>query len=336
MEGRSRNIVKYLLSLAMAAVLLYFSFRGVKWADLLAALGACRWGFVLLAMAVGALAFVLRALRWRMLLHPIDPSLRLLPVLNAVNISYLANLVLPRIGEFVRCGYITKHSLPGPDGHKRASYDKTLGTVVVDRLWDMLSLFLLTVALLGVFWNRFGIFFQDWILTPVSGNAGHTGLMLAGAGVLAAAGLWLIWYLRERSALCGKVWGFVAGMGTGLRNCLHLQRFWLFFLLTLLVWACYWMQCQAIIWAVDSLLPAGVSLGPGDALFLMVVGALSSLVPVPGGFGAFHYLVSLALTSLYGIPMETAVIFATLSHESQILIQILCGGTSYAAESFTQ
>ena len=76
MEGRSRNIVKYLLSLAVAAVLLYFSFRGVKWADLLAALGACRWGFVLLAMAVGALAFGLRALRWRMLLHPIDPSSR--------------------------------------------------------------------------------------------------------------------------------------------------------------------------------------------------------------------------------------------------------------------
>ena len=68
---------------------------------------------------------------------------------------------------------------------------------------------------------------------------------------------------------------------------------------------------------------------------ILLVGALSSLVPVPGGFGAFHYLVSLALTSLYGIPMETAVIFATLSHESQILTQILCGGAIYAAESFT-
>lgn len=336
MEARPRTPwLKYLLSLAVAAALLYVSFRGVKWADLLAALGACRWGFVLLAMAVGALAFLLRALRWQMLLRPIDPSLRLLPVLNAINISYLANLVLPRIGEFVRCGYITKHSLPGPDGVKRASYDKTLGTVVADRLWDMLSLFLLTLVLLGLFWSRFGGFFRERILAPVSGNAGHTGMMLAGAVLVAAALLWLVWRLRERSVLCGKVWGFVAGMGTGLRDSLRMQHLWLFLLLTVLVWACYWMQCQAIVWAVDNLLPEGVRLGPGDALILMVVGALSSLVPVPGGFGAFHYLVSLALTSLYGIPMETAVIFATLSHESQILTQILCGGASYAAESFT-
>ena len=72
MEARPRTPwLKYLLSLAVAAALLYVSFRGVKWADLLAALGACRWGFVLLAMAVGALAFLLRALRWRMLLRPI-------------------------------------------------------------------------------------------------------------------------------------------------------------------------------------------------------------------------------------------------------------------------
>jgi len=190
-------------------------------------------------------------------------------------------------------------------------------------------------VLLGLFWSRFGGFFRERILTPVSGNAGHTGLMLAGAVLVAAALLWLVWRLRKRSVLCGKVWGFVAGMGTGLRDSLRMQHLWFFLLLTVLVWACYWMQCQAIIWAVDSLLPEGVRLGPGDALILMVVGALSSLVPVPGGFGAFHYLVSLALTSLYGIPMETAVIFATLSHESQILTQILCGGASYAAESFT-
>ena len=335
MEARPRNPwLKYLLSLAVAAALLYFSFRDVRWTDLRAALASCRWGFVLLAMTVGVSAFVLRALRWRMLLLPIDPSLRRIPVLNAVNISYLINLVLPRAGEFVRCGYITKHSRPGPDGRKRASYDKVLGTVVADRLWDMLSLFTVTLVLLGVFWKRFGGFFRERILAPLSGNA-HTGLMLGAAGVLAVLCLWLIWRLRERNPLCRKVWGFAAGIGHGLRESLHMHRFWLFLLLTVLIWGCYWMQSLSIVWAVDGLLPDGVRLGPGDTLFLMAVGALSSLVPVPGGFGAFHYLVSLALTTLYGIPMETAVIFATLSHESQILVQILCGGVSYAAESIT-
>lgn len=44
-------------------------------------------------------------------------------------------------------------------------------------------------------------------------------------------------------------------------------------------------------------------LGTSDALFLMLVGSLSSLVPVPGGFGAFHYIVATALASVYGIPV---------------------------------
>ena len=75
------------------------------------------------------------------------------------------------------------------------------------------------------------------------------------------------------------------------------------------------------------------SLGPMDALFLMLVGSLSSLVPVPGGFGAFQYLVALALSTVYGIPFGVGIIFATLSHESQTLTMIVCGTASYIDET---
>ena len=71
-----------------------------------------------------------------------------------------------------------------------------------------------------------------------------------------------------------------------------------------------------------------------DALFLMVVGATSSVVPVPGGFGAYHYMLSLAVQGVYGIPMATGIVLATLSHESQVVVQLLCGGASYFAEAF--
>ena len=57
------------------------------------------------------------------------------------------------------------------------------------------------------------------------------------------------------------------------------------------------------------------------------------MVPVPGGFGAYHYLISLALSTLYGIPAEQGLIWATLSHESQAITQLLAGGASYLAET---
>ena len=67
-----KKILKYLASAALAALLLWVSFREVEWSDFLAGLKECRWGYVLLSMAAGSFAFWLRGLRWRRLLLPID------------------------------------------------------------------------------------------------------------------------------------------------------------------------------------------------------------------------------------------------------------------------
>ena len=71
MDKKVKNILQYGSWIAVAAVLLYFSFRGVNWKDFGAALRECRWGFVVLSMLLGAVAFWLRALRWRMQLLPL-------------------------------------------------------------------------------------------------------------------------------------------------------------------------------------------------------------------------------------------------------------------------
>jgi len=62
-----------------------------------------------------------------------------------------------------------------------------------------------------------------------------------------------------------------------------------------------------------------------DALFLMVVGSLGWVVPVQGGFGAYHFIVSMTLVPIYGVTQSTGLIFATISHESQVVQMIICG-----------
>ena len=81
-------------------------------------------------------------------------------------------------------------------------------------------------------------------------------------------------------------------------------------------------------------LPEQFGLGWVDALFLMLVGSVAGIVPVPGGFGAFHYMVALALSAVYGIPWETGIVFATLSHESQAVMTVVCGAAAYIDQSF--
>lgn len=335
--------IKYLLSGALAVFLLWFSFRNVDWADFWAGLKSCSWGFVLLSMLIGVASFFFRTLRWKMLTDPLDPTVGLGHVFNAINISYLVNLVIPRGGDVLRCAYISKHSQTDENGHKKASFDKVLGTAVVDRVWDFVTLVILFVAIVLLLWHRFGAFVSDNILGSLASKR-NTVIILAIAAVVGLALLWALWKFREKNKIASKIWGFVKGLGDGLTTCLKMKNGWLFLVYTILVWTCYCFMSATIIWAVQGMDPSALgadavggitslqSLGLVDALFLCLVGAISNTIPVPGGFGAFHYLVSMALLVIYGVPFEIGIIFATISHESQALTQAVCGGVSYILE----
>ena len=334
------DIIKYLLSAAVACFLLYFTFRGVKWDDFITGIKSCRWGYILVSMAAGIAAFWFRGLRWRETLLPIDGSISRRTTFNAVNIGYIANFVFPRIGEFVRCGFITKNSLPetgnedvGDGGivRKRASYDKVLGTVVLERSWDMVTMLLFLIALLAFRWSEFGAFFLEKMWRPFQENLNFSlWWLLLGLAVVFAVAIIIIYRTRNRSGFSRSVAKVCKGLMQGVFSCVRMKNKWKFFFYTLVIWLMYWLMSAATMNAMPGL----DSLGAVDALFLMVAGSFGWLVPVPGGFGAFHFIVSLALSTIYGIPFETGLIFATLSHESQAITMAACGGISYMDETF--
>jgi uncharacterized membrane protein YbhN (UPF0104 family) len=333
MKVNIKKTIKYLLSALLAAVLLWFSFKDVQWADFIEGLQGCRWEFVLLSMAAGAFAFWIRALRWRQLLLPVDDSISRTTAFNGINIGNISNFVFPRIGEFVRCGVITRRSQPvdplRPE-HRKASYDKVLGTVVLERGWElMVMLILLLVVVIGGA-DRFGAFFMEKIWEPMVQRL-DTGVwwLLAAVMAVGCAFLWALWRFRDANVVCSKVWGVVRGIGQGFASCLQMKRKWLFFAYTLLIWATYWFMAVSTVWAAPFL----DNLDVIDALFLSLVGGLGFAVPVPGGIGAFHFIISMALATLYGVPVELGVVYATLSHTSQAITQILFGLGSYASEA---
>ena len=345
MDKKLTNILRYGLWIAVAALLVYFSFRNVNWKDFGAALRECRWGFVILSMVLGIAAYWLRALRWRMQLLPLDASTSRVTTWNACNICTITNYVLPRVGEIARCGYVVRHSGRDTEGKRLVTFDKALGTVVADRVWDGLSLVAVFLLLLVVLSRRFGAFFSETLFPGLAGKV-HLWWILALGALLALGFVYLCWRLRDREGFWGRIWGWIRGIWDGLVSCLHMRNGWLFILYTVLIWILYWFMSACILWALQGIDPASVSpelaaalgtmegLGMSDALLLMFAGAVSSLIPVPGGFGAFHGAVALALSSVYGIPFEVGLIFATLSHESQVIAGIVCGAGSYIHETF--
>ena len=325
MSSKLKNIIKYLLSLSVAAVLMYFCFRGVNWGEFAASLSGCRWWWVGASILVGVLSNWFRGERWREILLPVDERTGRLTTFNAVNIGYLANFVLPRIGEFVRCGVVSKDS-----GDGKASYDRVLGTVVTERSFDMIVMLLILIVFLAFKAEEFGAFFLDRMWAPLSRSINFSLWWIVAAAVLALAAMaFLIIHYRNRNALAGKLCGFCRGIWDGVISCFRMRNGWKFLIYTVLIWAMYFLMSYTSLRAV----PLLDGLTAVDALFLMLAGSLGWVVPVPGGFGAFHYIVALALSTVYDLPFELGIIFATISHESQSVMMAVTGLASYVSET---
>lgn len=315
-----KKILKYVISAVIAAVLLWFSFRDVEWTQFAEGLKSCRWSLIALSMAAGSFAFWLRGLRWRQLLLPIAPETKRITTFDGVNIGNISNFVFPRIGEFVRCGVIVRRT--------SATYDKVLGTVVLERGWELLVMLLMLAIVVVARFERFGSFFIEEIWEPMSQKF-NMWWMVTIVLLLMAGVLYLIRRYRGTNPFCSKVWRIFRGLAQGFLSCLHMEKKWMFFAYTLMIWMCYWFMAACSMWATPFLSQLDVV----DALFLSLVGGLGFAVPVPGGIGAFHFIIGLALSAVYGIPMETGIIYATISHTSQAITQIFFGALSYTYEA---
>ena len=319
---KASKIVKYAVSVALAAVRLYFSFRNVEWSAFIASLNTCRWGYVALAMAVSIAAFYFRSCRWKCLLRPIDPTMDGLTTFNGVNIGYLANFVFPRIGEVIRCGFVHKRSLSRhkDDPENAATFDKTLGTVLMSRSWDVATVFVLLAVLLAFRGAQFGEFFRRSIWTPLQERLDFNWWWIIAAVALAAVVIVLI----------KKSKGFFRGVADGFLSWAKMPGKWRFFVWTVLLWAAYVMMS----WLIMLAIPATEGLGLADGLFVCLAGSLAWMVPAPGGFGAYHYIVALAVSSVYCLSWDSGIMLATLNHESQAVTMIVCGIMSYIIECF--
>lgn len=317
MDKKTGNIIKYTLSGILAVVLVWFAFRGVDWQAFWQGLQQTRWTWVALYFVAAVLAIVFRVERWIALMRPLDDQIRRLTVWDALNVGNLVNVVLPGAGEFVRCGYVSS---------KRMSYDKAFGTIACERLSDVIAVAVVLILALVSKWSSFGPFFVENIWTPMTGRLGGSpAWILVGVLVLLGALVWAVFHFRTRVRLFAKIADRLKGLGTGFASFAKMERKWPFLLSTLGIWAMYVMM----MWCTVRALPMLDGLTLVDALFLSAVGNIASVIPVPGGIGAYHYLVALSVQSLYGATWETGILLATLGHEAHAILIIVLGVLSY-------
>ena len=318
------SFLKYGLLLGVSALLMWYALKELDFEKMWTELQNANYGWVALSLLMGVAAYLSRAYRWKMQIKPTGYQPSLANTYNAMMIGYVANLVLPRMGEVVRCTMLRRS-----DG---IPVNKGFGTVIAERFVDMLMLLLvITITFLSEF-RQIKDFFWELLSSKYS-NLEQTidsfywvaGIFLVSAIVVLLIGLRYLSKLRENSFF-QKAVQFVKGMLQGVFSITKLDNQTAFWGHTIFVWLMYYSMSLVVFYA----LPATSGLGFGAALTVLVVGSLGMAAPVQGGVGVYHLLVQATLL-LYGVPAEGGMAYALLAHTSQTLLVVIMGVLSFIA-----
>jgi len=322
MGKKVSQVLKTVLSVLLAGLLLYFAFRGTDWGAFLKGLRDTRWGYILLSMLAALAALVFRAERWRAQLATIDPEIKRIRIWDGSNIGNFLNLLIPGIGEFYRCAHVCG---------KKTGYDKVFGSIIMERSWDVLAIMCLLAGAVASNTDVLLPFMENHVIGPLTGHLDFSLWIPAAILVLAAAALvTVLAAMRKRSAFCEKCWDKAAGVLKGFAAFAQMRHKWLFLLYTAGIWVMYILMTWFTFLAVPELEHMSFS----DAVFISAVGNIASVIPTPGNLGAYHYLVGLAISTIYlgaDTILEAPLLFATLSHGSHAVLLIIIAIISYIA-----
>lgn len=250
----------------------------------------------------------MRAIRWIQLLEPLGYKPKVINALGSVMIAYLANLALPRIGEVVRAGTLSKY--------EKIPVSEVFGTVVIDRILDFLSLFVVVGLAMLFSLSTFQNYFQENFQMPASS-------FIAILTVLAVLGLLVLFFLNRileskdlRNPFLLKIRGIWNGFKDGLKSVAKVKNKPLLVFNSVGIWLMYYLMTYLCFF---SFVPTS-HLGPIAGLVVFVFGTLGIVLPSPGGMGSYQWLVSQALI-IYGIDKFDAFSFSNIMF---FAVQIFC------------
>lgn len=318
------NIGKVALSVILGGAILYWMYRGFDFGSIKdVLLHRMDWTWMLLSFPFGILAQMMRGWRWKQTLEPIGEHPRTSVSIYAVFLSYAASLVVPRIGEFARCGVLTRYD--------KVSFPKALGTVVTERAIDSLLVAIVTLATFVCQMKVFNTFFAR---TGTSLESLFHRFTLTGWIVTAICGIavvLLVWYLLRRLTIYNKVRNMLYGLWQGILSVKNVRNVPLFIFFTIGIWGCYFLHYYLTFFCFE----ATAGLGLACAMVTFIVGSIAVVVPTPNGAGPWHFAVKTMLI-LYGVASTDALYFVLIVHSIQTLLVVALGIYAWIALAFTR
>ncbi len=257
--------------------------------------------YLFMVIFLFTLSNISRTLRWQMMLKPIGIKAGFFSSFNSIMLGYFANLGLPRVGEFVRAGALAKK--------ENVKFDKVMGTIVLDRIIDVISLLIVFVITILISSGKLLNFIKDnGDLSNKIINIVNNPVYWFVFVILFVGGFFISKSNKVKNSFIGKkVLNFIQGLITGIKSIKSIEKPYLFIFHSVFIWTMYFMMNYVGFLAFEPTSKLGID----AAIVVFTFGSLGMVIPSPGGMGTYHFLVIEAL-SLFGISGSDGFSYANI------------------------
>lgn len=315
---KATDIIKNIIIGIILVLSIYYSFKGNDLVQLWDYIKTANLWFIIIPIPIMVLSHWFRATRWKVILEPIKPDVKMRNLFATVMIGYAVNNIVPRGGEIVRPWIYSRK--------EKISFSGTLATIVLERLLDLLMLVLLFAVVF--------IYFSDKILAVMPSSIDYKNiaviiLLITVVLIISFYPPFFEFLIRKlikpiSEKLYHRVLDIFNKFGQGFAVIKNPKKYLDLLFQSALIWFLYALPLYIMFYAFSF---ATHGLDFLDSVLLLVSSGIAfTIAPTPGSVGVFHIVVKLILVSFYGIQPEQALAFATVNHGVGYLVQVVIGG----------
>ena len=321
MNPKLKNFIRFTVFLGIGIFFIWIFLRNLsaeQKQEIILSMGNANYWWIALAIPLGILSHYIRAIRWKMLIETMDYKPKNSNMFYAVMIGYFANLALPRLGEVSRCTVLAKY--------ENVPFQKSFGTVITERVLDMMVFMLLFFLNLALQAERLSGYIDENIYKPLQSKL-HLSYNLSGAFTILmvafAVVFGILFFIFRKKITTNKLYikiiTMAKGFVEGIKSLVKVRNLWLFFLYTASIWALYLLMAYVVFFSI----PGSSGLGLDAGLAVLVFGSIGIMV-VQGGIGIYPAIVAETLV-LYGVASVQGYALGWLIWTSQNLTIVLVG-----------
>lgn len=271
------------------------------------------YSYIFLSLIIASFGYWSRAYRWKYALNHLGYQTQFHNNFFTVCVSYLVNLTIPRSGEITRAALIKKYeSVP---------FDKAFGTIVAERIVDLL-IFLLFVVI--GFVSQFDTIYNFLL----SKNIPFTTILITFVAMIALFLIFVWIWIYAEWKIIQKLKKKLSGLLEGIFSIYTMKNRWKYILHSFFIWFSYLMMFYVTIFALSETSEISFDIVIMGFIFGSLAVGFSN-----GGLGAYPLSIAL-IFSLYGISNDIGTAFGWLVWTSQTLFTIVLGLLSYVLLPF--